>query len=158
MPFSLDIIDETALHQRGFFNPLDILETVPNVVRRQTQLLPSGGTYLIRGLNAPVLTNNRPENDSRGSGRRDSSQIERFEVLKGPVSILLGSGIWSGRITLAYEDNDLLARNRTARQGMDGPGMGVCSVVSGWSCLELGNNRGSSRSQRHGTSVIGLWS
>lgn len=150
LPYSLDIIDESALHQRGFFNPLDILETLPNVVRRQTQLLPTGGSYLIRGLYGTVLTNNRPENDSRGSGRRDSSQIERIEVLKGPVSILLGpvipggvinqvskspnpedsleliaragsfethrvevdankgslfgSGIWSGRVTVAYED------------------------------------------------------
>lgn len=150
LPFSLDIIDDAALHQRGFFNPLDILETLPNVVRRQTQLLPSGGSYLIRGLYGSVLTNNRPENDSRGAGRRDSSQIERFEVLKGPTSILLGpvipggvinqvtkspsaedsveliaragsydtyrveadankgdlfdNGIWSGRVTVAYED------------------------------------------------------
>lgn len=150
LPFSLDVIDEANLHRRGFFNPLDILETLPNVVRRQTQLLPTGGSYLIRGLYGTVLTNNRPENDSRGSGRRDSSQIARIEVLKGPVSILLGpvipggvinqvtksphpvdsldliaragsfdtyrieadankgdlfgTGIWSGRVTLAHED------------------------------------------------------
>ncbi len=98
LPYSLDIIDSETLFERGFFNPLDILETVPNVVRRQTQLLPTGGSYLIRGLYGTVLTNNRPENDSRGSGRRDSSQIERFEVLKGPVSILLGPVIPGGVI------------------------------------------------------------
>lgn len=150
LPFTLEVIDDADLFQRGFFNPLDMLETLPNVVRRQTQLLPTGGSYLIRGLYGSVLTNNRPENDSRGSGRRDSSQIERIEVLKGPASILLGpvipggivnqvtkapvaqdsleviaragsfdtyrveldgnkgalfgSDVWSGRVTLAYED------------------------------------------------------
>ncbi|MEM1142523.1 MAG: TonB-dependent siderophore receptor [Pseudomonadota bacterium] len=153
LPFSLDIVTDSAIHERGFINPLDILETVPNVVRRQTQFLPTGGSYLIRGLYGTVLTNNRPENDSRGAGRRDASQIERFEVLKGPVSVLLGpvipggvinqvtktpdaedfgevilrggsfgtyrleadlnngdllgSEVWSGRLTVAYEDQGM---------------------------------------------------
>lgn len=116
LPYTLDVIDESVLHERGFFNPLDILETLPNVVRRQTQLLPTGGSYLIRGLSGTVLTNNRPENDSRGAGRRDSSQIERFEVLKGPVSILLGPVIPGGVINqvtkspMADDGLELIAR------------------------------------------------
>lgn len=111
LPYSVEIIDEEALHDRGVFNPLDILETLPNVVRRQTQYLPTGGSYLIRGLYGTVLTNNRPENDSRGSGRRDSSQIERIEVLKGPVSILLGPVIPGGvvnQVTKSPEDTDFV--------------------------------------------------
>ena len=98
LPFSLNVVDRSVMVERGFINPLDILETLPNVVRRQTQLLPTGGSYFIRGLSASVLTNNRPENDSRGAGRRDASQIERFEVVKGPASILLGPVIPGGVI------------------------------------------------------------
>lgn len=98
LPFSLNVIDRAVIEERGFLNPLDIIETLPNVVRRQTQLLPTGGSYFIRGLYATVLTNNRPENDSRGAGRRDVSHIERIEVVKGPASILLGPVIPGGAI------------------------------------------------------------
>lgn len=121
LPFSLSVIDEAALEERGFFNPLDILETVPNVVRRQTQLLPTGGSYLIRGLYGTVLTNNRPENDSRGAGRRDMSQIERFEVVKGPASILLGPVIPGGvinQVTKSPQEHDFV--DLTARGGSYG--------------------------------------
>lgn len=98
LPFSLDVIDRSDIEQRAFVNPLDIIETLPNVVRRQTQNLPTGGTYLIRGLVGTVLTDNRPENDSRGAGRRDAVHIERIEVLKGPTSILLGPVIPGGAV------------------------------------------------------------
>lgn len=98
LPFSLDVIDSSDIEQRAFLNPLDIIETLPNVARRQTQYLPTGGTYLIRGLVGTVLTDNRPENDSRGAGRRDSVHIERIEVLKGPTSILLGPVVPGGAI------------------------------------------------------------
>lgn len=98
LPFSLDVIDRSDIEQRAFLNPLDILETLPNVVRRQTQNLPTGGTYLIRGLVGTVLTDNRPENDSRGAGRRDAVHIERIEVLKGPTSILLGPVVPGGAV------------------------------------------------------------
>ncbi len=121
LPFSLNVIDRSAMEERGVVNPLDILETVPNVVRRQTQLLPGSGSYFIRGLYASVLTNNRPENDSRGAGRRDISHIERFEVVKGPASILLGPVIPGGvinQITKSPQDNDFI--NLSARGGSYG--------------------------------------
>ena len=111
LPFSIAVVDQEAMHERGFFNPLDILETLPNVVRRNTQYLPTGGSYVIRGLYGTVLTNNRPENDSRGAGRRDSSQIERFEVLKGPTSILLGPIIPGGvinQVTKSPQEEDFI--------------------------------------------------
>ncbi len=121
LPFTLDVIDRAVIEERGFINPLDVLETVPNVVRRQTQLLPTGGSYFIRGLYASVLTNNRPENDSRGAGRRDVSHIERIEVVKGPASILLGPVIPGGvinQITKSPQADDFL--NLTARAGSYG--------------------------------------
>ncbi len=98
LPFSLNIIDRSEIEQRAFVNPLDILETLPNVALRQTSHLPTAGQYLVRGLNGTVLTDNRPENDSRGAGRRDSVHIERIEVLKGPTSILLGPVVPGGAI------------------------------------------------------------
>ncbi len=111
LPFSLHIIDDAAIEERGFINPFDVLETVPNVFRRQTELLPSSGGYNIRGLNATVLTNNRPEGGSRGAGRRDSSYIDQIEVAQGPSSILLGPVIPGGvinQVTKSPEDEDFV--------------------------------------------------
>ena len=121
LPFSLQVIDRASMDERGFVNPLDIIETVPNVVRRQTQLLPTGGSYLIRGLYGTVLTNNRPENDSRGAGRRDTSHIETIEIVKGPASILLGPVIPGGvinQVTKSPLEEDFLGL--TARAGSYG--------------------------------------
>lgn len=84
LPFSLNIVDKSVMEERGFINPLDVLETVPNVVRVQTQLLPTGGSYFIRGLYASVLTNNRPENDSRGAGRRTCPTLSGLKWSKAP--------------------------------------------------------------------------
>ncbi len=98
LPFSIEIINRDVIEERGFFNPFDALETLPNVFRRQTELLPGSGGYNIRGLVGSVLTNNRPEGGSRGAGRRDISYIERIEVAKGPASILLGPVIPGGVI------------------------------------------------------------
>jgi TonB-dependent siderophore receptor len=111
LPFTLDILDASDIEERGFTNPFDVLETIPNVFKRQTQDLPGGSTYLIRGLNSSVLTNNRPESDSRGAGRRDVSYIDRIEVAKGPASILLGPVIPGGvvnQVTKTPEDDDFV--------------------------------------------------
>jgi|GEM_PF-1187641 len=121
LPFSIDIIDREQIDERGFFNPFDILETLPNVFRRQTELLPGSGGYNIRGLQSTVLTNNRPEGGSRGAGRRDSSYIERIEVAKGPTSILLGPVIPGGvinQVTKSPQADDFL--NLTLRGGSYG--------------------------------------
>ncbi len=121
LPFSLNVIDKSVMEERGFINPLDVLETLPNVARIQTQLLPTGGSYFVRGLYASVLTNNRPENDSRGAGRRDMSHIERFEVVKGPASILLGPVIPGGvinQVTKSPQEEDFV--DLTARGGSYG--------------------------------------
>lgn len=121
LPFSIEMVDEEAIEERGFFNPFDILETLPNVFRRQTQLLPSAGGYNIRGLEATVLTNNRPEGGSRGAGRREISYIERIEVAKGPASIIHGPVIPGGvinQITKTPKDDNFL--NVTARTGSYG--------------------------------------
>ncbi len=111
LPFSLDVLDADAIEERGFFNPFDILETLPNVFRRQTELLPGSAGYNIRGLTGTVLTNNRPESISRGVGRRDVSYIERIEVAKGPASILLGPVIPGGvinQVTKSPQENDFV--------------------------------------------------
>jgi TonB-dependent siderophore receptor len=111
LPFSLDIIGEEEIEQRGFFNPLDIIETLPNVARLQTRDMPGGGQYLVRGFNTTILTNNRPESTSRGAGRREMAYIDRIKMVKGPASILLGPVIPGGvinQVTKSPQDEDFV--------------------------------------------------
>ncbi|MEM6539065.1 MAG: TonB-dependent receptor [Pseudomonadota bacterium] len=110
-PFSLDLIDDELIEERGFFNPQDILQTIPNTFQAQNEALPSGALFFIRGFEASRVTNNRPEGNSRGAGQREISFIERIEVAKGPTSIILGPVIPGGVVNLVTKtpkNNDFL--------------------------------------------------
>lgn len=111
LPFALDVIDRELIEERGFLRPLEVLTTLPNVFQRNTQFVPGGETYLVRGLIATALTNNRPESLSRGAGRREDSFIERVELARGPASIILGPVIPGGvinQVTKSPQKDDFL--------------------------------------------------
>lgn len=98
LPYSLEIISSDFIEQTGFIRPLESLTFLPNVVSRGDEFSSGGISFLVRGFDADILINNRPEASSRGFGRRDSSAIERYEVLKGPASISLGPVLPGGII------------------------------------------------------------
>ncbi|MEO0421958.1 MAG: TonB-dependent siderophore receptor [Pseudomonadota bacterium] len=98
LPYSLDVIDRSFLDERGFVRPLEALQTIPNVVISGDQFSSGGLNFLVRGFDASILVNNRPETSSRGFGRRDNAFVERYEVLKGPASISLGPVLPGGII------------------------------------------------------------
>ncbi|MEO0400027.1 MAG: TonB-dependent receptor [Pseudomonadota bacterium] len=98
LPYSLDVIDQEFIKDRGFIRPLEALQTIPNVVIADDQFSSGAPSFLIRGYNASILVNNRPEGTSRGFGAREASFVERYEVLKGPASISLGPVLPGGII------------------------------------------------------------
>jgi len=98
LPFAFQSLSEDLIEERGFFNPKDIVQTVPNASVRNQQFFPGGDSYQIRGFFATLLVNNRPQSDARGAGGRDISFIDRIEVLKGPTSITLGPVLPGGVI------------------------------------------------------------
>ncbi len=90
LPFTLNIIDRDFLNARNFTRPIEALTTLPNITRTEDRLGTGTANFLSRGFEAPVLVDNRVQNNFRGSGARDDSFVERYEVLKGPASISLG--------------------------------------------------------------------
>ncbi|MBL4672153.1 MAG: TonB-dependent receptor [Arenicella sp.] len=90
LPFTLNILDRDFLDARNFTRPIEALTTLPNITRTEDRLGIGTAGFLSRGFEAPVLVDNRIQNNFRGSGARDDSFVERYEVLKGPASISLG--------------------------------------------------------------------
>ncbi|MEM7360236.1 MAG: TonB-dependent siderophore receptor [Pseudomonadota bacterium] len=90
LPFTLNVVDRAYLDARNFNRPIEALTTLPNVAMTEDRLGTGTPNFLVRGFEAPVLVDNRVQNGFRGSGARDNSFVDRYEVLKGPASIALG--------------------------------------------------------------------
>lgn len=90
LPFTLDVVDSEFLEIRNFTRPIEALTTLPNISRIEDRAGTGTTNFLSRGFTAPVLVDNRYQNDFRGMGARDDSFVERYEVLKGPASIASG--------------------------------------------------------------------
>jgi len=90
LPFTLDVIDSEFLEARNFTRPIEALTTLPNIARFDDRVGSGTTSFRSRGFYAPILVDNRHQNDFRGMGARDNSFVERYEVLKGPASIASG--------------------------------------------------------------------
>ena len=90
LPFTLDVINRDFIDDRAFTRPIDALLTLPNITATGDGRGTGTSAFLSRGFEAPVLVDNRFQNDFRGAGARDDSFVERYEVLKGPASIAAG--------------------------------------------------------------------
>jgi iron complex outermembrane receptor protein len=90
LPFTLDVIDSDFLDARNFTRPIEALTTLPNIARGVDILGTGTSNFISRGFDAPILVDNRYQNDFRGMGARDDSFVERYEILKGPASIASG--------------------------------------------------------------------
>jgi len=90
LPFTLDIIDNELLEIRNFTRPIEALTTLPNIARSEDRLGTGTTNFISRGFEAPILVDNRVQNNFRGMGARDDSFVERYEILKGPASIASG--------------------------------------------------------------------
>lgn len=110
LPFAIDLVGEAEIDKRGFFDPNDILRTVPNVAPIATSFSLNFNRFGIRGFEASVLTNNRPISFGF-AGQRENSFIERLEVARGPSSILLGPvrpGGVINQVTKSPEQHDFV--------------------------------------------------
>ncbi|NQZ83586.1 MAG: TonB-dependent receptor [Colwellia sp.] len=90
LPFTLDVIDSEFLDIRNFTRKIEALTTLPNIARTEDRVGSGTTSFLSRGFAAPILVDNRVQNNFRGAGARDDSFVERYEILKGPASIASG--------------------------------------------------------------------
>ena len=91
LPYTLNVLDREFLDERNFSRPIEALTTLPNITRTEDRKGLGTAQFLSRGFFADVLVDNRVQNQFRGSGQRDDSFVDRYEVLKGPASISFGA-------------------------------------------------------------------
>ncbi len=90
LPFTLNTIDRGFIDDRNFTRPIDVLTTLPNIMRSDDRQGTGTSGFIARGFEAPILVDNRIQTDFRGAGARDDSFVQSYEVLKGPASITNG--------------------------------------------------------------------
>ncbi len=109
IPAGVTIITRETIEQRGFTTLADALQTVPGVGIVQSGGPGSQTSVFIRGTNSNhvlVLRDGIPVNDpSSPAGAFDFgpdtlADVERIEVIRGPMSSLYGSGAIGGVINL----------------------------------------------------------
>ena len=96
VPATLNVIDQTALLERGARTTVEALNAVPGVVAAALPSIP--GTASIRGFTGDAVS--QLYDGVRQPFMRvfDSWSFDRVEVLKGPASILYGEGALAGAI------------------------------------------------------------
>ncbi|MEM7506202.1 MAG: TonB-dependent receptor [Pseudomonadota bacterium] len=86
---SVEVIDREDLDRLDFTNVFRAPTVAPNVI---TDNVTTEGTpnYLVRGLDAEITVDNRPNPSIGLIAAPDSSFVESLEVLRGPASITFG--------------------------------------------------------------------
>jgi len=91
LPLSINVVARELIEDRRLTSLSESLDNVPGVSRK----LGYGGTQnfgaYIRGFDAETLTFRNGFRDYGFYTLRDTANVERFEVLKGPSSILYGT-------------------------------------------------------------------
>jgi vitamin B12 transporter len=109
IPAGVTIIDRKTIEQRGYTTLVDALEAVPGLRVAQSGGPGSQASVFIRGTNSNhvlVLIDGVPANDPSDPGGAfnfgvDSlADVERIEIIRGPMSSLYGSGALGGVINV----------------------------------------------------------
>lgn len=88
VPQTVDVLDAQLLSNLGAESVGEALRFIPGASRDGSELDAFGDTYLMHGFYSSQTVNGVGVN--RLSTARDSVNIERIEVLKGPASVLYG--------------------------------------------------------------------
>ena len=99
IPQSIQVIPREVIQDQNAVRLTDIVRNVSGVALSQTAG-DRGENYTIRGFDANVYKNGFLDSFEATRGFRDSANIERVEVLKGPASVLFGRLEPSGIINL----------------------------------------------------------
>ncbi|NJK47513.1 TonB-dependent siderophore receptor [Candidatus Gracilibacteria bacterium] len=96
IPQSIQVIPQQVLQDQNVTNFQDALRNVAGV----TPVVDFGGP-IVRGFNSTVLRDGLSEQSANGYVTDFQSNIEQIEILRGPASVLYGSGEPGGVVNLA---------------------------------------------------------
>jgi vitamin B12 transporter len=109
IPAGVTVIDSKTIRQRGYTTLVDALSAVPGVRVAQSGGPGSQASVFIRGTNSNhvlVLIDGVPVNDPADPGGAFNfgvdtlADVERIEIVRGPMSSLYGSGALGGVINI----------------------------------------------------------
>lgn len=109
LPAGVTVIDRKTIEERGYVSLVDALSAVPGLRVVQTGGPGSQASVFIRGTNSNhvlVLIDGIPVNDPGDPGGAFNfgvdtlADVERIEVVRGPISSLYGTGAIGGVINL----------------------------------------------------------
>jgi len=109
IPAGVSVIDRQTIEQRGYTSLTDALSAVPGVRVSQSGGPGGNASVFVRGTNSNqvlVLRDGMPINDASDAsgafnfGVDTLADIERIEVIRGPMAALYGSGAIGGVINL----------------------------------------------------------
>ena len=127
IPAGVTVIDRQTIEQRGYTTLTDALSAVPGIHVSQSGGPGGNASVFVRGTNSNqvlVLRDGMPLNDASNSsgafnfGTDTLADVERIEVIRGPMASLYGSGAIGGVINLI------------SRQGSQ-PGLHITSELAG---------------------------
>jgi vitamin B12 transporter len=109
IPAGVTVIDRQTIEQRGYLTLTDALSAVPGIRVSQSGGPGGNASVFVRGTNSNqvlVLRDGMPLNDASDSsgafnfGVDTLADVERIEVIRGPMAALYGSGAIGGVINL----------------------------------------------------------
>jgi vitamin B12 transporter len=127
IPAGVSVIDRHTIEERGYTTLTDALSAVPGVRVSQSGGPGGNASVFVRGTNSNavlVLRDGMPINDASDSsgafnfGVDTLADVERIEIIRGPMAALYGSGAIGGVINLI------------SRQGRE-PGMHITGELAG---------------------------
>jgi vitamin B12 transporter len=127
IPAGVSVIDRQTIEQRGYTTLTEALSAVPGIRVSQSGGPGGNASVFVRGTNSNavlVLRDGMPLNDASDSsgafnfGVDTLADVERIEVIRGPMAALYGSGAIGGVINLI------------SRQGHE-PGLHVTGELAG---------------------------
>ncbi|HEY1934730.1 MAG TPA: TonB-dependent receptor [Acetobacteraceae bacterium] len=145
IPAGVSVVDDTTIETRDYNTLTDALSAIPGIRVSQSGGPGGNASVFIRGANSDhvlVLIDGMPINDAADSsgafnfGTDTLADIERIEVIRGPMAALYGSGAIGGVINLItrrgtepglHVDTDLSGgypaqvRGSVVASGIEGP-------------------------------------
>jgi vitamin B12 transporter len=127
IPAGVSVIDRQTIEQRGYTTLTEALSAVPGIRVSQSGGPGGNASVFVRGTNSNavlVLRDGMPLNDASDSsgafnfGVDTLADVERIEIIRGPMAALYGSGAIGGVINLI------------SRQGHE-PGLHVTGELAG---------------------------
>jgi len=155
IPAGVTVIDRREMQQAGDTDLAQALMGVPGVRLSQSGGPGGNASLFVRGLNSNqvlVLRDGMPLNDAADSsgafnfGLDTLADVERIEVIRGPMAALYGSGAIAGVVNLITRRGRETGTQLTGEIGGGPPGQvlgnaAITGVTDGWDYAAIGEGQ-----------------